>query len=262
MSKKGVKIVLIELIFILISTAINAQLFEKNELYLNTKVIKGNYFNGCGEGKSWSLDYVDSLGRVVRKESYLKKRLLSREEIVYDNHNNKLFVIHDFDVNNPGRIDSNRFEYKYFGNCIVYQCSKYSKHDSIVIELIKNEGDSILSYQERSFYFRPNTGNTVVFKQKYNVIYSSGLLSRIEIFNEQENSKIIKSYEYYENGELKRRLIQRIPKPIIKEYYTGGPGSDDEYYKYKLDSKGRELKFYRIIDGKSYKIAVYHYVDY
>ena len=41
--------------------------------------------------------------------------------------------------------------------------------------------------------------------------------------------------------------------------YSGGPGSDDEFYKYKLDSKGRVLKYYKIINGKKFKIANYRY---
>jgi hypothetical protein len=39
----------------------------------------------------------------------------------------------------------------------------------------------------------------------------------------------------------------------------GGPGSEDESYKYNLDSEGRIKVFYRIINGKKYKIAAYSY---
>ena len=53
-----------------------------------------------------------------------------------------------------------------------------------------------------------------------------------------------------DNGRLKRRVIKRIPNSELKGFYTGGPGSDDEYYKYKFDSNGRITKFYRIVNGK------------
>jgi len=75
-----------------------------------------------------------------------------------------------------------------------------------------------------------------------------------------ENSKEIKTYDYYDNGRLKRRIIERIPKPEQKSFYLGGPGSDNEYYKYTFYSNGRIKKFYRIIEGKKCKIAVYKYV--
>ena len=38
---------------------IHAQLFETNELYPNTNVKKGKYYNGSGGGGYWSLEYVD-----------------------------------------------------------------------------------------------------------------------------------------------------------------------------------------------------------
>ena len=37
---------------------------------LLAKIIKGKYFSGSGGGGYWSLDYVDSIGRVVIKERY------------------------------------------------------------------------------------------------------------------------------------------------------------------------------------------------
>ena len=67
--------VIIGFIILMIPTTIRAQLFVDNELMPNTLIIKGKYFNGSGGGGYWSLDYLDSLGRVIVKESYHKKQL-------------------------------------------------------------------------------------------------------------------------------------------------------------------------------------------
>jgi len=248
------------LIILLIPLTSKAQLFEDVELFPQTSIIKGKYYSGSGGGGYWSLDYVDSIGRVVVKESYHKKELMSRRKIEYDNHNNKVFDIQTFDFNNSERIDTFRYEYKYDNNRIVYQYRKLSSNDSTVIELVENIGDSVLIYQEKAFYFRPKTGKTDVFEKIYTLKYRNKLLTSNEIYSKEKNSKEIKTYDYYDNGRLKRRIIERIPKPEQKSFYVGGPGSDNEYYKYTFDSNGRIKKFYRIIEGKKFKIAVYKYV--
>jgi len=248
------------LILTLKLTIIDAQLFENIELYPDVMIIKGKYYNGTGGGGYWSLNKVDSLGRIIEEENYRKKKLLSRDKIVYDNHNNKLFDIYQtYDINNPDKIDTNRYEYKYSENRIIYQYRKLSDNDSIVTELIKNEGDSIFKYQEKAYYIRPKTGKTDIYETIYTLKYRNNLLISNEILDKENNSKEIKTYEYFDNGRLQRRVIERIPEPQLKGVYTGGPGSDDEYYKYKLDKLGRIVKFYRIINGKKYKIAVYRY---
>jgi hypothetical protein len=238
---------------------LKAQLFETNELYSNTKVIKGKYYNGTGGGGYWSLYYVDSIGRIIRKESYHKKQLMSRQKIVYDENNNKIFDIQTFDYNNPERTDTFRFEYKYADNRIIYQFRKLSENDSTVTELIENQGDTLLKYQEQAFYYRPKTKKTDVLKTVYTLRYQNGLLISNEKYDQQNNANELLKYEYFGNSRLKRRLIERIPEPKIKEVYIGGTGSDDEFYNYKLDSEGRIKVFYRIINGKKYKIAVYCY---
>ena len=184
---------------------------------------------------------------------------MSRRTFKCDNHNNVVHDIQTFDFNNPQRIDTTKYEYKYSGDRIIYQYRSFSNNDSTVIEMIRNEGDSVLRYQEKSFYIRPNTGKTDVYKTIYTLKYRNGLLVSKEIHDTGRNYKEIKAYEYYDNGRLKRRVTERIPKPEHEAVYVGGPGSDDEYYRYKLDSKGRIKKFYIITNGKKYKIAVYKY---
>lgn len=259
MINKRIEVLILGLILILISTTIKAQLFERDELYPDTQIIKGKYYNGTGGGGYWSLDHLDSIGRVIEKESYHKKQLMLRQKIEYDINNNKIFDIHTFDYNNQVRVDTFKYEYKYSGNRIIYQFRKLSDNDSTVLELIENHGDTLLKYQEKTFYYRPNTKETDVYETIYTLRYSNRLLVSNEAFDKEENSREIKNYEYFENGRLKRRVIERIPEPKIKGFYTGGPGSDDESYKYKLDTKGRIVKFYKIINGKRFKIAVYSY---
>ena len=56
---------------------------------------------------------------------------MSRRKIVYDDSNNKIFVIQTFDCNNYERVDTLRYEYKYSANMIIYQCCKFSKNDML-----------------------------------------------------------------------------------------------------------------------------------
>ena len=121
MRKLKFDLLVIGVLILMIPLATKAQLFETNELYPNTNVIKGKYYSGTGGGGYWSLEYVDSMGRIVSKESYHKKQLMSRRKIVYDNNNNKNFDIQTFDYNNPERVDTFRYEYKYADNRIIYQ---------------------------------------------------------------------------------------------------------------------------------------------
>ena len=236
-----------------------AQLFETNELHPNTNMIKGKYYNGTGGGGYWSLEYLDSIGRIITKESYHKNQLMSRQKIDYDHNNNKIFDIHSFDYNNQERVDTFRYEYKYADNRIIYQFRKLSENDSTVIELIENQGDTLLEYKEQAFYYRPNTKTTDVYERHYTLKYRGNYLISKEKFDKDENSTEIEKYEYYNNGRLKRKQIERVPKPKNESFYTGGPGSDDEYYKYKIDSEGRIIVFYRIVNGKNFKIAEYSY---
>ncbi len=259
MRKATFNSLIIGLILLWFPLTLKAQLFETNELYLNTKVIKGKYYNGTGGGGYWSLDYVDSIGRIIITESYHKKQLMSGQNIVYDKNNNEIFNIQTFDYNNPGRVDTVRYEYNYADNRIIYQFRKLSEYDSTVTVLIENQGDTLLKYQEQAFYYRPKTNVTDAFETHYTLRFKNDQLINKEKFNKEANSTEIEKYEYYENGLLKRRLIERIPQPGNESVYIGGPGSDDEYYKYKLDAVGRIKVYYRIVNGKKFKIAGYRY---
>ncbi|HSL88779.1 MAG TPA: hypothetical protein VK870_05735, partial [Ignavibacteriaceae bacterium] len=104
----------------------------------------------------------------------------------------------------------------YSGNRIVYQYRKLTVNDSSVTELIKNEGDSILVYKEMNYYFRPKTRKSEIHETIYTLTFRKNLLARNEILDKQNNFKEIRTYEYFDNGRLKRRVIKRIPEPEIK----------------------------------------------
>jgi hypothetical protein len=240
--------------------SIRAQLFEAVELYPNINEITRKYYSGTGGRGYWSVDYMDSIGRIIKNESYYKKHLTSKEKVVYDENNNVIFKIQTSGFcNSEHVVDTLKYEYKYEDNQIVYQLMTYSDNISVVTKLVENQGDTLCIYNEQTFCYRPKTKTTDVFEKVYKLRYQNGLLVYKEVFDKDQNSTEIKKFEYFKNGRLKRRLIVRIPEPEWPNVYCGGPGSDDEYYEYKLDSEGRVKVFYKIVDGKKYKIAVYKY---
>jgi hypothetical protein len=239
----------------------NAQLFEKQEFYPNIKTVKGKYYSGSGGGGYWSFSKLDNLGRIIEQDSYRKKELRRRYNYAYNSNNDKLYYVVTFDINNPNRLDTiSNYEYKYQGDKIVYQKDTHRNHrDSTVIQLIESKGDTILIYQHKSYYFRPKTNTIDIFEQRYTLKYQNDLLVMSEKIDLNRNEKEITYFEYYSNGRLKRRKIEREPEPELKGFYVGGPGSDDEFYEYKFDKSGRIKTFYRIIGKKKYKIATYEY---
>lgn len=260
--QKTILIAIIGLIIILFPIPLKAQLFGGNyynELYPNVISIKTKSFNGSGGRGGYSILTVDSLGRVVSQENFIRRHLIWKKRFVYDNKNNWIFDTHTSYLNNQEQITTFKYIYKYDGNRIIYQCRILNDNDSIVTRLTKNIGDSILKYKVKAYYLRPATGRSAVFEDEHILRYKDGLLFSHSIIDKEDNSKEIKTFEYYNNGRLKRRQIKNLPKPQQKDFYMGGPGSDDEYYKYKLDTKGRVRKFYKIINDRQYKIATYRY---
>ena len=252
------KLIITILTILFFTNKMNAQLFEKQEFYPDIKTIKGKYYSGSGGGGYWSFAKLDTLGRTIEKESYRKKKLLGKDKFVYNSNNDKSYYIVTFDINNPNRIDTiSHYEYEYQENRISYQNRISSRGDSTVIRLIDNKADTMLIYQSKTYYFRPKTNTTAIYEKRYTLKYQNGLLVHLEEFDLNENSKEITYFEYYPNRNLKRRKIEREPEPEFQGVYVGGPGSDDEFYKYKFDKSGRIKTFYRIIGKKKYKIATY-----
>ena len=120
---------------------------------------------------------------------------------------------------------------------------------------------TIFIYQNKSYYFRPKTNTIDIYEQKHTLKYQNGLLVHSEKFDLNINSKEIIYFEYYPNGRLKRRKIEREPEPELKVTYVGSPGSNDMSYEYKFDKSGRIKKLYYIIGKEKYKIATYEYKE-
>lgn len=245
------------LVFLFIDT--RAQLFDNIELYPNDNQIIGRYFNGSGGRGYWSLQKVDSLGRICVTENHYKNKLMSRERIEYDFENNKTSIIQDYDINNIGRIDTFSYKYRYLQHRISYQnCSIY-KNDSTEFALIDNIGDSIYVYQEISYSYS-NDNKINKYQRKHYLTYRDGSLIKTERIDYIDNSKEITLFEYYPNRRIKRKTIIREPQPTVEPIYVGGPGGDDIFYQYKLDRRGRITRYYEIIKGHKYKLATYRYI--
>jgi hypothetical protein len=229
---------------------VNAQLFHEKEFYPNVKTIKRKSYNGSGGGGYWTIAKLDTLGRTIEKESYRKNTLLARDNYVYNFNNDQLYHIATYNINYPSRTNDtiSNYKYRYEGNRIVYQKVVY-RNGSTVIQLVENKDDTVLIYQQKRHDYI----------QRYILKYQNSLLVLFEEFDLDENSKTTTHFEYFSNGLLKRRKIEREPEPKLKMHYTGGPGSDDESYEYKFDKSGRVKTFYRIIEKKKYKIATYKY---
>jgi hypothetical protein len=87
--------------------------------------------------------------------------------------------------------------------------------------------------------------------------YADSLLTKQAVVN--SDSREVTDYEYYSNGKLKRRIIQRTPA-LKGAVYTGAPGSDDQSYKYTYDPTGRVKNLYTIVNDKTYKLAHHNYI--
>jgi len=231
----------------------------EREFYPNVKTIKTKSYNGTGGKGFWRIAKFDTMGRVIEKEYYRKRKLLSRQNFVYNSNNDILYEITTFDINDPNRINDTIFfyEYKYQEDKIIYQKLTFyhSKQDSIVMRLIENKADTTLIYQKKTYYFRPKRNVTDIYEEKHTLNYKNGLLISFEKIDESRRATTY--LEYYSNRKLKRKKTEREPEEEF--VMTGGPGGDDMVYEYKFDISGRIKKLYFIIGKEKYKIATYEY---
>jgi len=254
------------LIIILLSTLAlfneaYGQFFEPKELYPGIATIKTKYYNGSDKRRYSGKSKPDTFGRIVEKKSFRKSKLLATYKYVYNDNHDQLYYIVSDDINHPGNEDTIiSHDYKYQSDRIIYQKSvDRNKQDSAVVKLIENKGDTILVYQLSNYYFREKSGTNDTSLEMKSLYYHKNLLIQLEEVDLNRNSKRTTQYEYFPNGLLKRRKIVREPEPELKGHYVGGPGSDDEFYKYKFDRAGRIRTFYKIVGDKTFKIATYKY---
>jgi hypothetical protein len=243
----------------LLTNQVVAQLFEPHEFCPGAEIIKVKYYNGTGGDGYWSLIKLDSLGRKVEMERYRGRKLLEREYYVYNVNNDLLFQKRLVDINGTEHLDTTSYEYSYKENRIVYQKRIDSNKDSAVFMLVNNVGDSVLTYHQKEYHFLTKTNTTKVLESRHTLKYRDDLLVQEEIVDQNDSTKIAKYFEYFPDGRLKRRRIDRVPNTKYVTTYSGGPGSDDEFYKYEFDKFGRIKSFYRIIGTNTFKIASYRY---
>lgn len=241
------------------STYVRAQVFYDKNFYSNTSSQKGKYFSGSGGGSFWSLKKYDSLGRTVEYRSYRKAKLLHVTKYIYNSNNDIIYWLTSTDKSNLTKLDTTySFEYSYKNKIITYQKQVFntSGNNSVILELIGNVGDTILTYKQTDRFYRAKTIEE--FNKEHLLTYKSGLLTSLKEYDLEEKTTKTTYWEYYSNGHVKRRKIIRTPEDkSIK--YAGGPASDDMSYIYHFDKKGRIKKLFHEIDGRKYKVAVYSY---
>lgn len=248
---------ILTLTFLLCAFILKAQLFREVSLYPNTTGIHGKYFNGTGGRGYWTYEKVDAFGRIVERNSYKNKELLAKYLYQYnDKHDVTRYI---YITNDLPRIDTTTYEYTYINNRIAFQKCTFSNNiNSITYRLVANQGDSVLTYQELSYHYYPAKKTDTVFERTHILTYQDHLLvKKEEIISDKE--KVITCFEYYNNGKLKRRIITREPKPEFESVYVGGPGSDDQSYRYTYDRAGRVKQQFTIVADKTYKQATYRY---
>lgn len=216
-----------------------AQWLNKEPLYPNAKTVKI-----VGNKGYWRLLTIDSAGRVVIEESYKKGKLLARSINEYNSHNDKTHITQTFDINNPGKVSTTRYDYQYVDSIITYQKVSFDGGLSATIQLIERGGDSVVVY-------KVDTGDI------YRLTYKNGLLQQLKHSDPNDKSVEITTYQHFANGRVKHRLYKQDPPGRI--VYSGVPASDDMSYKYVYDGKGRVKKTYNIVSGKAYKTARYIY---
>ena len=249
---------LITLTIILFALTSRGQIFYEKNFSPGVNSIEGKYFNGSSGKGFRSFEKLDSLGRTIEKSSFRNKKLLEETVYLYNNKNDIISSIVIYDVNRPNKIDTTKYEYSYINNRIEFEKCIFPNKDSIIYKLIKNKGDSILTYQKISFYYSPNNKINNHVYETYILSYQNNLLIKKEFIDNKSN-KEINNFEYYPNGKLKRRIIKRIPETDSKVVIAGAPYSDNQVYNYTYNSNGRVKKKYIVIDNKSYKLATYEY---
>ena len=253
----------ISLIFLLLNTNLIAQLFQENRIFPNVQSIKGKYYSGSGGNGYWTLETLDSLGRVINEKSYGNNELHGTTRYVYNNQNDVVMNISLFDINHPNLIDTNwTTQYKYDAqNRIIFQQTIYDKNHRTTYKLSFNEGDSILVYQEKSYH------KSILKDSCWSIKYQHTLhINKNKMINKwvskclSDGTIKTSKYWYNSNGQVKRRIFSRFPEYEFHEY-VGGPGSDDQSWTYKYDKKRRIKKKYTTVNNKKYKLATYEYYE-
>ena len=245
------------LIFVLLS---NGQILRSPDVYLDlyhdsgiTKLKKREFNNG---GK-WTSYELDSIGRVVEKRSFRRKAPLSITRYTYNNNNDITSIISTYDMTKPLHFDT--LQYEYSNGKIVSETDKPSRGISTSYRMIENKGDSTLIYNFSDYVYSPDKKIKHEAEDTLIVTYRGNLRVKEEEIRDRSTNKLITLYEYFENGNVKRRVMKVFSTAGIKPMLMGAPGADDMTYKYTYDKNGRIRDNYVTLNSKTYKLATYYY---
>ena len=248
------------LIVLLVTLVSKGQVFRDKTLYHDSDIhwVETKHYNGVDKRAYRTVDVVDTAGRTIGRKEFSKNKLFRKTEYLY-NTNGDLVRTISFDYLNSFRVDTIINEYQYRNGRIAVQKEIPSYGDSTIYKLV-DDNDSGLTYQRILYHYLPDRklNNRVV--ETYTFTYDNNLLTNQKNIN-SDSSTVVTKYEYYNNGKLKRRIIERLykNKPRIIGMYVGGPASDDQSYSYSYDKNDRVTEDFTTVNGKTYKIASYHY---
>lgn len=245
------------IILLFFAGSLQAQLFKQKSFYPNTSIITRNSHNGTGGKGFRTLEHLDNLGRPVARDHYRKKKLLQQDIYKYNDMNDLVEEVVAFDINDPQRKDTTRYEYVYDKGLITWQKQVNGNKNSTITRLVEKKGDSVLRYSSTAYHYAPDKKTTIqVEKQIVATFYKNRL---VQLFTESMNKElgnVLIVYDYDENGLLQHRMTRGNTPEVIR---LGSPGSPVARYTYEYDEFGRLINYYSIVNDESILLASYEY---
>jgi hypothetical protein len=238
-------------LFVLLSSG---QLHRFPDLYYDSGVNRVEV-----KGKNYRTSYkIDPVGRAVKKKNSLGKYPSSTTEYKYNNKGDVTAIIFINDINNPSKSDTIQYQYEYDGDKIASQTVISSSGNVTLYKLIGNKGDSTLVYEISTPLNVSDNKPSYQINGTLLLTYHNNLPTKEESIG-LDSSKYTTIYEYYENGNVKRRVIKIFSTAALKPMLMGALEADDQTFKYSYDKKGRIRNHYLIRDGKKHKLFTYSY---
>jgi hypothetical protein len=246
--------IVILLSLLLLSDLSFGQVFNKRESFRGSSKITTKQFNGTGRKGYWNLKIIDSKSRIAYVEYFKKTTLIGRQHYKYNNNDDEILVTATFDINNPNRVDTiSATDYEYDNKLKIVSSKTLMGQTVITIKLINSSNDTLKTY-EKIVYDK----DKITSKDSITVhLNHLNQIDRLNISDLLSKSSETHYKEYYNNGKLKRRKIESMPKSEMAQTYIGGPGSDDESYDYKYYKDGRVKNYYIITNNKRYLLETY-----
>ncbi|MDF2380675.1 hypothetical protein JMG10_04310 [Nostoc ellipsosporum NOK] len=242
---------------LLFAGSLQAQLFKQKLFYPNTSTVTRKSLNGTGGKGFWTLEHLDNLGRPVARDYYRNKKLLQQDIYKYNGMNDLVEEVIAFDINDPKRKDTTRYEYVYDKGLITWQKQINGNKDSTIIQLVEKNGDSVLRYSSIAYHYAPDKKTTIQVEKRIVATFNKNRL--VQLFTESMNKElgdVLVVYEYDENGLLQHRMTRGNTPEVVR---LGSPGSPVAQYTYEYDEWGRLISYYSIVNDESILLASYEY---